>query len=317
MAKKYLPADLSKVRTVPLASRANKVEVADFARVGQKGMPFSQFLETLPRQLAGVEFGALVDDIVAAHRKGKPVIWGMGAHVIKCGLSPLVIELMRRGVVTAVAMNGAGAVHDVEIALIGATSEDVAAGLGEGTFGAADETGKLINETLVAGATENGPGMGELLGKRLVEQAAPHCEHSILAMGVESKTPVTVHVALGTDIVHMHPLARGAQLGAASFADFRLLVSIVADLGGGGAYLNVGSAVLLPEVFLKALAVARNLGHDVSRFVTANLDMLQHYRPLQNVVKRPTVDGGKGYILTGHHEIMVPLLVQAIIERLG
>lgn len=315
--KEYRPLGLARVRTIPLASRASKVKLADFAKVGEKGLSFAQFLDTLPYQLAGLDFRALVDSVVSAHRQGKPVILGMGAHVIKCGLSPLVIEMMRRGVLTAVAMNGAGAIHDVEIALVGATSEDVAEGLETGSFGMAEETGRLINEAIAQGASEDGPGMGELLGRRLLQEAAPHGEYSILANGVQLGVPVTVHVAIGTDIVHVHPMAQGGPLGMASFCDFRLLAAIVADLGYGGVYLNLGSAVLLPEVFLKALTVARNLGHDVSHFVTANLDMLQHYRPLQNVVRRPTAGGGKGYTLTGHHEIMVPLLFQAIIEKLG
>jgi deoxyhypusine synthase len=240
----------------------------------------------------------------------------MGAHVIKCGLSLLVIELMRRDVITAVALNGAGVIHDVEIALIGETSEDVAQGLADGSFGMAEETGRLINEAIAEGAAGE-EGMGELVGRKLVQVKAPHCDYSILANAVQLGVPLTVHVAIGTDIVHMHPTAQGGPLGVASFRDFRLLASVVADMGGGGVYLNIGSAVLLPEVFLKALTIARNLGHDVSDFITVNLDMQQHYRPLQNVVGRPTVLGGKGYAITGHHELMLPLLVQAIIERLG
>jgi deoxyhypusine synthase len=257
-----------------------------------------------------------VDAIINAHQRAKPVIWAMGAHVIKCGLSPLVIELIKRNVITAVALNGAGAIHDVEIALIGETSEDVGAGLADGSFGMAEETGRFINEAVAEGAAGE-MGMGEILGRKLIEVKAPHCDYSILAHAGQLGTPVTVHVAIGTDIVHMHPTAQGGPIGITTFRDFRLLAAVVADLGGGGVYLNIGSAVLLPEVFLKALTLARNLGHDVSGFTTVNLDMQQHYRPLQNVVGRPTALGGKGYAITGQHELMLPLLVQAIIERLG
>jgi len=309
----FEPLDLSQVKTVPLASRRNKVKLADLAKPAQAGASFSRFLDGLPHQLAASDFRKVVEAIVSANRRGRPVIWAMGAHVIKCGLSSLVIQLMERGVLSAVVLNGAGAIHDVELALIGETSEDVAGGLEEGTFGMAEETGRFFSEAL---ATGDG-GMGLLLGKRLLETHAPYREHSILAKGASLGVPVTVHVALGTDIVHMHPKAQGGPIGEASFYDFRLLAGVIARLGDGGVYLNVGSAVVLPEVFLKAFTVARNLGHELSDFVTVNLDMQQHYRPLQNVVKRPPEHHGRGYALIGHHELMVPLLVQAVIEDLG
>jgi hypothetical protein len=314
--KRYEPINLGKVKTIPLAARRNKVKLSDFARVGERGLSLAAFIDNLPAQLAANDFRAVVDAIVDAHQKARPVIWAMGAHVIKCGLSLLVIELMKRGVISTVALNGAGAIHDVEIALIGETSEDVAQGLADGSFGMAEETGRLINAAIGEGASDE-MGMGELLGRKLVQVRAPHCDYSILANAFQLGVTLTVHVAIGTDIVHMHPTAEGGPIGIATFRDFRLLAAVVSDLGGGGVYLNIGSAVVLPEVFLKALALARNLGHDVSDFTTVNLDMQQHYRPLQNVVSRPTTLGGKGYALTGHHELLLPLLVQAIIERLA
>ena len=315
----FHPLDLSQVRRIPLASRQNKVKLAHFARVGQRGMTVADFLAGLPHQLAAEDFRAVVEAVIQAHRRGKPVLWAMGAHVIKCGLSPLVIELMRRQVISLVAMNGAGAIHDVEVALIGETSEDVAQGLETGLFGMAEETGRLINQCVNeawGGGRRGGFGMGPLLGRKLLVEEAPYNHFSLLAWGARLKIPVTVHLTLGADVTHMHPDACGGALGAASFHDFGLLAGAAARLGDGGVYFNVGSAVVLPEVFLKALTLARHLGHDVKNFTTVNLDMQQHYRPLQNVVRRPIQAGGKGYALTGHHELLLPLLVQAIIERL-
>ncbi|MDO8672300.1 MAG: hypothetical protein Q7O66_12875 [Dehalococcoidia bacterium] len=309
----YSPIDLSGVRTLPLASRKNKVKTSEFARVGVTGLSFSGFIDRLPSILVAADFRAAVGAIVKAHRQGRPVIWGMGAHVIKCGLSPLVIELMKRNVITAVAMNGAGSIHDLEIALIGATSEDVAGGLDEGSFGMAEETGRMWNEGIGGGES----GVGLALGRWIESNMAPFRDLSILAAGARYGVPVTVHVAIGTDIVHMHPAADGAAIGAASHRDFRTFASVVADLGDGGVYLNIGSAVILPEVFLKALTLARNLGNPATGLTTINMDMQQQYRPTNNVVRRPTQNSGKGYAITGHHEIMVPLLVQAIIEKLS
>ncbi len=318
MSGKYRPVDLSQVRTYPLSERQNKVKVADFARPCAAGLSVRHFLDSLPHILAGEDFRQVVKAIVEAHRTGRPVIWGMGAHVIKCGLSPLVIELMRRRVISAVAMNGAGSIHDLEVALIGQTSEEVADGLRDGTFGMAEETGRLLNQAAGKAATQE-IGLGEALGRKIISlgEEAPFCQHSILARGVGWSIPVTVHVALGTDIVHMHPTADGAAIGQATFADFRLLAALVADLEGG-VYLNVGSAVILPEVFLKALTVARNLNNgQPAAFTAVNMDMQRHYRPAQNVVGRPVGDRGQGYTLIGHHELMIPLLAQAVIEELG
>ena len=318
MSKSYVSLNFGEVRTVPLASRPNKVSLKQFGRFPGRGASFRAFLSGLPDILAGRTVRRVVEAIVQAHRLGKPVIWAMGAHVIKCGLSPFVLELMRRRIITAVALNGAAAIHDFEIALIGETSEDVSRGLRDGSFGMADDTGRLMNEALAeAGTASEGPGMGALLGKKLQAIGAPYQEYSILAQGLQAGLPVTVHVAIGTDIVHMHPTADGRAIGNASFRDFRLLASVVADIGGGGVHLNVGSAVVLPEVFLKAVAVARNLGYPVSDFTTVNLDMLKQYRAMENVVRRPTEEAGQGFALIGHHEILIPLLVQAVIEELG
>ena len=315
MKKPWKPVDMSSVTTYPLQARINKVSVDDFATLSESEIDLSAFLASLPNILKGPDFLALVDDIVAAYQNKKPVIVMMGGHVIKCGLSPLLIALAKRGVITGFAFNGASSIHDFEIALIGETSEDVAAYLQNGQFGMWEETGSLMNAA-IQGAADTGIGMGEALGKQLVEMDAPYNAYSLLATGVQYEVPITVHVAIGTDIIHQHPAANGAAIGAASFTDFRLLTAFVADLEGGGVVLNLGSAVILPEVFLKALTIARNLGHIVSHFTTANFDMNQQYRPVENIVKRPTEMGGKGYTFTGHHELMIPLLVQAINSRL-
>ena len=315
MKKPWKPVDMSSVTTYPLQARINKVSVDDFATLSESEIDLSAFLASLPNILKGPDFLALVDDIVAAYQNKKPVIVMMGGHVIKCGLSPLLIALAKRGVITGFAFNGASSIHDFEIALIGETSEDVAAYLQNGQFGMWEETGSLMNAAIQS-AADTGIGMGEALGKQLVEMDAPYNAYSLLATGVQYEVPITVHVAIGTDIIHQHPAANGAAIGAASFTDFRLLTAFVADLEGGGVVLNLGSAVILPEVFLKALTIARNLGHIVSHFTTANFDMNQQYRPVENIVKRPTEMGGKGYTLTGHHELMIPLLVQAINSRL-
>ncbi|MDI6891769.1 MAG: hypothetical protein QMD08_02065 [Actinomycetota bacterium] len=317
MGKKYEPVDLSKIKTYPLSERKNLVKVGDFGKVGKAGASFKGFLDSLPDILATRDFRAVVEAIVSARRKNKPVVFAMGAHVIKCGLNPIVIDLVKKGVITAVAMHGAGMVHDVEVALIGETSEDVQEGLKRGTFGMVKETGEVINEAINEGV-QRGLGIGEAVGKKLIALNPPHLEHSILAASVRMDIPVTVHVAIGTDITHTHPNVDGAALGKGSLTDFCILTSVVSDLRDGGVYLNVGSAVILPEVFLKALTAARNLGHRVENFTTVNMDFIQHYRPCQNVVKRPTTEpGSKGYALTGHHEIMIPLLAQAVLEELG
>lgn len=312
---KYRPIDLAAVTTYPLAERKNKVSVArDFAAGVTAGMSVAELLGALPAQLGAEALNGVIDAVVAARAKGKPVILAMGAHVIKCGLQPVLRNLIEAGMITAIALNGAGSIHDYEISLIGATSEDVGAVLHCGTFGMAEETGRDINRALQEGVAR-GMGYGEAVGRFIVENDNPFREKSLLATCVTHDIPVTVHVALGTDIIHQHPAADGAVIGEATFRDFRLLTSVVAELGDGGVYLNVGSAVLLPEVFLKALSIAQNLGHHVDGFSTANFDMQQHYRPLQNVVKRPTSGTGRGYTITGHHEIMIPLLAAGILDR--
>ena len=315
MKKRRNPIELANVTTYPLQNRINKVSVQDFATLPESEIDLTPFLASLPNILKAPDFLALVDSIVAAYRREKPVIVMMGGHVIKCGLSPLLIALVKRGVITGFAFNGASSIHDFEIALIGETSEDVAAYLQTGQFGMWEETGRWMNEA-IQHAADTGIGMGEALGRRLTEMNAPYNAYSILAAGMQHGVPITVHVAIGTDIIHQHPSANGAAIGETSFTDFRLLTELVTELEGGGVVLNFGSAVILPEVFLKALTIARNLGHTVSHFTTANFDMNQQYRPVENVVKRPTEMGGKGYTFTGHHELMIPLLVQAIKSRL-
>lgn len=314
MDKLWEPIELKGVKTNPLLGRPSKVSHAVLARVWQRGGAFRDFLATLPDVLGASDFRAVVDAIVAARRAERPVIIGLGAHVIKVGLSPIVIDLMKRGIVNAIAMNGAGPIHDFELAYAGSTSEEVEAVLGTGEFGMAEETGSILNEAVCEGVTK-GWGFGRAVGEKLITLNPPHLALSVCAAAVRLHHPVTVHVALGTDVIHMHPSCDGAAIGQASHLDFRLLTAVVAELGGGGVYLNVGSAVLLPEVFMKAVAVARNLGHAVTDFTTVNLDFLQHYRPTQNVVRRPVAGGGHGYALTGHHEILFPLLAAAVIEQ--
>ena len=314
MEKPWEPIDLNRIKTSPLRERPSKVSAAALARVWQKGGGLRDFLDTLPDILGARDFRAVVAAIVAARRAGKPVILGLGAHVIKVGLSPVVIDLMERGIVSAIAMNGAGPIHDFELAYAGFTSEEVEAVLGTGEFGMAEETGKILNEAIREGIAK-GWGLGQAVGEKLVALSPPYLQLSLCAAAVRLHLPVTVHVAVGTDVIHMHPSCDGAAVGEASHLDFRLFATAVARLGGGGVYLNVGSAVLLPEVFMKAVAVARNLGHAVTDFTTVNMDFLQHYRPTQNVVHRPVARGGQGYALTGHHEILVPLLAAALIEQ--
>ena len=315
MSDRYKPLDPRGVKTYPLASRPSKVSVADAARAWRAGGTFRDYLDSLPNHLATQALRRVVAAILEARRRGKPVILGLGAHVIKVGLSPILVDLLGRGLVTAVATNGAGAVHDFELAYAGFTSEDVEAQLAGGEFGMAEETGRVINEAVVEGV-RRGLGFGRALGARILSDRPVHVAQSVFATCARLDLPCTVHVALGTDIVHMHPACDGAAVGEATQRDFHLLAGVVADLGDGGVYLNVGSAVLLPEVFLKALTLARNLGHRVSDFVTVNLDFIQHYRPTQNVVRRPVAQGGHGYALTGHHELLVPLLAAALIEGL-
>lgn len=312
---RYRPIDLEGVTTYPLAERKNKVVMAEH-KAGEirAGMTVGELLAALPDQLGSQSLRGVIEAMAAARAKGKPVIMAMGAHVIKCGLQPVLRSLVEADLITAFALNGAGSIHDYEISLIGATSEDVGAVLHAGLFGMAEETGRDINRALKEGVAA-GLGYGESVGRFINEQGNPFRNWSLLALCAERQVPVTVHVAVGTDIIHQHPSADGALLGEATFRDFRLLTSVVAELGDGGVYLNVGSAVLLPEVFLKALSIAQNLGHHVDHFTTANFDMQQHYRPLQNVVKRPTAGKSMGYTITGHHEIMLPLLAAGLLDR--
>ena len=307
------PLDLGGVRTYALASRKSKVSRADFARPLPRGARVKDLLDALPRVLGAQALRDLAAEVLRAGGAGKPILWGLGAHVMKVGLSPVLVDLMEKGFVSGLAMNGAGVVHDFELAVAGHTSEDVSAGLGAGEFGMARETGEDINRAIAEG-DRDGLGLGAAVGRHLLARRPPYLEVSLLAAARRLGLPATVHVAVGTDIVHMHPACDPAALGRATHLDFRLFAAEVAQLGGGGVYLNVGSAVLLPEVFLKAVTLARNLGHDLRDFATANLDFIQSYRPNANVVERPTRGVGRGYSLTGHHEILVPLLAAALIE---
>ena len=310
------PLDFAGLRTVSLQERGGKVKAADFATLYRKGSGISGWLNSLPHILAGDQFRAVVDAVAAARDGKRAIIWGLGGHVIKCGLAPVLIDLMKRGYATAFALNGSSSIHDFEIALVGHTSEDVEAVLPDGRFGAAEETGRDMNRAIAEGDRE-GLGMGEALGRWLAGQIGCPTYNSLLAEAYRHATPVTVHVAIGTDTPHTHPAADGAAIGSASHRDFRLFAACVADLNAGGVYLNVGSAVVLPEVFLKAVSAVRNLGHPLAEFTTVNFDFLQHYRPRVNVVERPHAggSGGKGYAITGHHELMIPLLAAALIEK--
>ena len=310
------PLEFGELKTIPLAERGGKVKTADFAQPYRRGAGVSGLLDSLPKILAADSLRAVVESIAAARARKRAILWGMGGHVIKCGLAPVLIDLMRRGYATGFALNGAAAIHDFEIALAGQTSEDVEAVLPDGRFGAAEETGREMNRAIAAGAGE-GLGMGESLGRwlELIAHEQHGC-HSLLLQAYRAAVPVTVHVALGTDTPHTHPAVDPAAIGAGSLRDFRLLCAYMTELDEGGAYLNVGSAVVLPEVFLKAVSAIRNLGHPLRNFVTANFDFLQHYRPRVNVVERPHAQaGGAGYAITGHHELMIPLLAAALIEK--
>ena len=309
-----VPLDFSGLNTYSVLGRHSKVSVNDFAKPLHAGMTVRQLLAALPAQLVGIDFPDLVARIATAHQSQRPVILGMGAHVIKVGLNPVLIDLMQRGILTALALNGAGIIHDAEIAMVGRTSEEVAEVLGAGAFGAAQETGEVLNQAIIAGAAQ-GIGIGQAVGEMLLANSFPHNDQSLLAMAAQLQIPVTVHVAMGTDIIHIHPSVDGAAIGKAGHHDFRVFCRLVSELEGG-VYLNVGSAVLLPEVFLKALTVARNLGHHVKQFTTANFDFIRQYRPTTNVVHRPTLEGGKGFNFTGHHELMLPLLAAAVLDEI-
>jgi hypothetical protein len=310
------PLSFQGLKTVPIQARGGKVRVEHFAKP-YSGGGVSGWLDSLPHILAADSFRSVVDAVAEARARKKMIIWGLGGHVIKCGLSPVLTDLMRRSYATAFALNGAAAIHDFEIAIAGHTSEDVEAVLPDGSFGAAEETGREFNAAVNLKTGSGEAGFGESLGCHLESIADPRfaCS-SLLCEAYRSSTPVTVHVAIGTDTPHTHPTASGEAIGRASHHDFRLLCSLVKEIDDGGVYLNVGSAVVLPEVFLKAVSVVRNLGHPLANFTTVNFDFLQHYRPKANVVERPHARaGGHGYSITGHHEIMIPLLAAALIER--
>jgi hypothetical protein len=314
------PLTLGEVQTYPLASRKSKVSVRDFAKPPAANTSLTKFLDSLPNFLAAEHLRHLLAAIHHARKQRKAILWGIGGHVIKVGLGPILIDLMKRGFISAIAMNGAALIHDFEIALAGNTSEDVEAGLGEGAFGMATETGQYLNE-MAKLAYRIRIGYGEAAGQFLTSGIieAKHAASSVLVAAYKHRVPVTIHLAIGTDIPHMHRAADGAALGAATHTDFRLFCALVNQMHPGGVYLNWGSAVLLPEVFLKAVSVVRNLGVPLRPITTANFDFIQHYRPLQNVVKRPTAPGrnqhgpeSHGYAITGHHELLLPLVAAAL-----
>jgi hypothetical protein len=307
------PLSLADVKTYPLPSRPSKVTVNDFARSCVEQSDLRSFLSTLPNVLAVKTLRELAAHIRKAKASRKPIIWGIGGHVIKTGLSPVLIDLMNRGFVNGIAANGSVLVHDAEIAMIGSTSEDVDATLPEGIFGGAEETGRLLNSASRSGAQDS-IGLGEAIGRELLAMDPPHCDLSMLCAAYQARVPFTVHLTIGADITHFHPSADGSALGATSHTDFRLLAELVRRMNDGGVYLNIGSAVVLPEIFLKCVTLVRNLGHPLSNITTANLDFIQSYRPLTNVVRRPTERGaGHGYSITGHHELTIPLLAAELI----
>lgn len=307
--------ELKEVRTYSIRDRKSKVSVSEFGHPGKKGVSFSRFSRTLPNLLAARRLRELTGLILKARKKKKPVISALGGHVVKSGVSPFIIELMKRNIITAIAMNGAASIHDFEIAFFGRTSEDVASSLKDGKFGFVEETGRIMNEVISSGA-EKDTGMGEALGKKVYEGRALYREMSLLYWAYRLKIRATIHVSIGSDIIHQHPLARGDAIGKTSYKDFIYLVEEISGLGNGGVFLNIGSAVVLPEVFLKAVSIARNLGNSVKNFVTCNFDIIEHYRPRQNVLSRPIERGGKSFSFIGHHEIMLPLLTQMILEGL-
>jgi hypothetical protein len=305
--------DTSRIKTYSVKGRESKVRTGDFAKPHQKGASFKDFFSSLPDILASRNFKDVVAAIVQARKDKRPVMLGMGAHAIKVGLNPVIIDLMERGIITSLSLNGAGIIHDFELALIGRTSEDVDKEILTGAFGMAEETGSMLNQAIKSAGPEEG--IGAAVGRMIQNGDFPYKGKSLLAAGRRLEMPVTVHVAIGTDIIHMHPSFDGRATGEAAQRDFLAFCSLVSDIEGG-VYINLGSAVLLPEIFLKAVTLCRNLGHSLHHFTTVNMDFVQHYRPNTNVVRRPTQEGGRGFALTGHHEIMLPLLAAAIIEEL-
>jgi len=310
----WKPISLENVKTVSLEDRPGKVRIDDFGKVWQVGGSIGDWVDFLPNILAGRDFKTIIAKLVEAVRDNRMVLLAMGAHVIKVGLSPVIIDLMEEDVLSGLALNGAGIIHDTELAMTGRTSEDVGERLRDGRFGMAEETAHFLNIAINEGSIKNA-GLGQAVGAMLVQREFPYNHLSILAKAFELNIPVTVHVAIGTDTIHFHPSANGAAIGGASYLDFRIFADLVSRLEGG-VYINLGSAVILPEVFLKALTLVRNLGHDIKDITTVNMDFIKHYRPMMNVVQRPTLEGGEGINLTGHHEIMFPLLAAGVMERL-
>jgi hypothetical protein len=311
---KHDPISLDGIRTYPLKERVSKIGIDDFGKPWTPGGYLRDWINALPKILAGQDLRKVADKIVKAVKSRKMVILAMGAHPIKVGLNPVIIDLMERGVISGLAMNGAGIIHDSEVAIAGRTSEDVDGGIRDGEFGMAEDTARLLNSAISEGA-RNGIGLGRAVGAMLVREKFPYNRFSILARSFELDMPVTVHVAIGTDIIHFHPSADGASIGKTSHIDFRIFAGLVSRMEGG-VFINLGSAVIMPEVFLKALTLARNLGHTVKDITTINMDFVKGYRPMTNVLQRPALDGGEGYSLVGHHEIMFPLLAAAVMERL-
>jgi hypothetical protein len=313
MPSDYEEFDLSRIRTYPLASRVSKARIEDFGRPVTRNVSFRQWFDSLPAMLGARDIRRVANAIVEAKRRKSGIVWGLGAHVIKTGVSPVLIDLMERGYVSGLAMNGAGIIHDFEVALSGATSEDVDDALGPGRFGMAEETGRMLNEAIRRGADQQ-LGLGQSVARYLAEQNPPHGRSSLAVTAHRLSIPITVHVAMGTDITHMHPDASGAAIGDTSLRDFRYLTSVVSRLDGG-VYLNCGSAVILPEVFLKAVALARNQGAALDGLTTVDIDFLRMYRPQTNVVRRPVAGTtGTGISLVGHHEILIPLIAAAVVD---
>ena len=311
----WSPISLEKIKSYPLKERTSKVTIEDFGEAWRPGGSLRQWLRTLPGILAGTDFIEIVDRLVRAASSERTIILAMGAHPIKVGLNPIILDLLNRRVISGVALNGAGIIHDAELAMAGGTSEEVAAEINKGRFGMAHETGAFLNGAITEGAKKE-MGLGRSVGAMLVKENFPYNRFSLLARAYQLDIPVTVHVAIGTDIIHFHPNVDGSAIGRTSHLDFRIFARMVSTLEKG-VYINLGSAVILPEVFIKALSLVRNLGYRVGDFTTVNMDFFRHYRPMTNVVHRPTLKGGKGYNLVGHHEIMFPLLAAAIIEGLS
>ena len=311
---KIKPISLDNVKSYPLNERESKVSFTNLGEPWKPDGKMSQWLKSLPKTLAANDLRNVADHIVQATRSGKLIVLAMGAHVIKVGLTPVIIDLMERGIIDGLAMNGAGIIHDAELAMVGQTSEDVTDQIKDGKFGMAEETGRILNEAIMEGASQ-GDGLGKAVGARMIKGDFPFKRYSLAARAFELDIPLTVHVAIGTDIIHFHPSVDGAAIGKTSHLDFRTFSTLISRIEGG-VFINLGSAVIMPEVFLKAISLVRNLGYDVKHFTTVNMDFIRHYRPMTNVVQRPTLAGGEGYSLVGHHEIMLPLLAAAVIERL-